>query len=389
MVEYASEILDKNIKFLSTIKNRTLPERLYNVIDDEKVLEEVLCRNLMHWTYVNRFIQFKETPYSKVWTEFCSHLEKGDVIKILIKQYNCSWLMYRVFEKKNIEEWLTDKQCSEAERIKIQLYGNYLDSNNSRLELVEKIIRNKIYPPKNIDIGPFFKDKIDERFFELDQLSVCLLNLFYIMDYTFLYNLQNNYRNFNHSDFLSLLKSVFPFDKYRELKTTRDFPKQKRNFHKLLKAWLLTQLENRKEDMDWDDFPEEYTYLFHYADKLVAPEIKKVDEKGEEAKISVGTLFDNESYPYHVFSDARAYQLFDTLAKHSVNQSQLSFIYRNMAEKETPRMILLKDTPFREWFNSQEYSVSLETHTKTFTNAKNEDRIAWYNNVKSLLVSGS
>ncbi len=47
-----------------------------------------------------------------------------------------------------------------------------------------------------------------------------------------------------------------------------------------------------------------------------------------------------------------------------------------MAEKEKPPLILVKDTPFRKWFNEQGYDIQLENHTKTHDNAKNEDRIA-------------
>ena len=64
--------------------------------------------------------------------------------------------------------------------------------------------------------------------------------------------------------------------------------------------------------------------------------------------------------------------------KYFKTSAAISFIFKKRAEKEKPPLILVKDTPFRNWFNEQRYEIQLENHVKTHDNAKNKDRLAAY-----------
>lgn len=92
-------------------------------------------------------------------------------------------------------------------------------------------------------------------------------------------------------------------------------------------------------------------------------------------------------YSRHIFADEMAYNLFSLLMRHFKTSAAISFIFRKMAEKEKPPLILVNDTPFRKWFNEQGYEIQLENHTKTYENAKNEDRLAAYGAAKELTMS--
>jgi hypothetical protein len=77
------------------------------------------------------------------------------------------------------------------------------------------------------------------------------------------------------------------------------------------------------------------------------------------------------------------------LADQATNPKQLSFIFRQMSEKEESQMIVVKDKPFRDWFNEQSFPLKVNEATSTYVNAKSEDRIWLYNTAKKLYFNES
>jgi hypothetical protein len=90
-----------------------------------------------------------------------------------------------------------------------------------------------------------------------------------------------------------------------------------------------------------------------------------------------------------MFLNQKSFQLFKLLMESFQTHATVSFAFRMMAEKENPCLIVVKDTPYREWFNQQNYKIQLETHTKTFENAKSDDRIALYKLAKQMIFNKS
>ncbi|MBZ9777701.1 hypothetical protein LB452_02090 [Psychroflexus sp. CAK8W] len=90
-------------------------------------------------------------------------------------------------------------------------------------------------------------------------------------------------------------------------------------------------------------------------------------------------------YPKHVFRDEKAFTLFHTIAKEMTKPAQLSFLFRQMSEAEKPAMIICRDAVFREWFNTEGYSLELENVTKRLSDVSTIDRLTLYNLAKKLL----
>ncbi|WP_026776845.1 hypothetical protein [Polaribacter sp. Hel_I_88] len=89
------------------------------------------------------------------------------------------------------------------------------------------------------------------------------------------------------------------------------------------------------------------------------------------SKLPLAGLQDTPDYPQVIFASYQGYHLFDTLAKGLSTKVVISFLYRFLYEKGH---ILVKDTPFRAWYNAQDYAIQLTTATETLKNSKSVDR---------------
>lgn len=79
------------------------------------------------------------------------------------------------------------------------------------------------------------------------------------------------------------------------------------------------------------------------------------------------------TFPTHIFKDEEAYQLFQKLAAHASNQEEIGFYFRQMSEKETPRLIIAKETVFRTWFNEESGNkIELKNPIKTYDRIKGQ-----------------
>ena len=79
-------------------------------------------------------------------------------------------------------------------------------------------------------------------------------------------------------------------------------------------------------------------------------------------------------YPESIFASAPAYLLFKAYAEMHTTKICISYLYRRMYEED--KLILVKDTLFREWFNRQDYPIKLLTATETYTKAETAERKA-------------
>lgn len=89
-----------------------------------------------------------------------------------------------------------------------------------------------------------------------------------------------------------------------------------------------------------------------------------------------------KEYPTYIFSSYEAFHLFDTLAKGLSIKVAVSYVYRLLHEKD---LIVVKDTPFRTWFNKQSYSIQLTTATETLQNSTSSEREQYVALVAELL----
>ncbi len=91
-------------------------------------------------------------------------------------------------------------------------------------------------------------------------------------------------------------------------------------------------------------------------------------------KPETNTKDENIKFPEHIFKTAKAYLLFKAYAEMHNSKICISYLYRRMYEKD--KLILVKDTPFREWYNRQNYPFKLLSATETYHKSHTAERQA-------------
>lgn len=227
-------------------------------------------------------------------------------------------------------------------------------------------------------------DRDNKELMKVLQVDILFNQLFVKLD--------NQYRqyliNFDDSEIQQFLKNDTPeaenLEYFKNPLLLQEFEEDKLIFLKLLKAFIKELLYKRKREFKLDKLPSIYDFLEVYAEELVP--LKRAVQINtnvrDEVKIPI-----NKDFPKSIFETPADYELFLCLIGFVTNTAQVSFIYRMMAEKEKLPKIIVKDTPFREWFNSQAFHIKLDNHTKTFINAENEDRKMFYKTVKNLIIN--
>lgn len=90
----------------------------------------------------------------------------------------------------------------------------------------------------------------------------------------------------------------------------------------------------------------------------------------------------SKDFPKYIFSSYEGYLLFDTLAKGLYAKVAISYVYRFLFEKG---LIVVKDTPFREWYNAQDYPIHLTSATETLQKSRSTDREQFVTIIANLL----
>lgn len=113
-----------------------------------------------------------------------------------------------------------------------------------------------------------------------------------------------------------------------------------------------------------------------------------VKTKDWNTKIKLKPLYVEQisaDFPTHVFKNKEAYHLFHIIAKGMTQHVQISFLFRQMSEGETPALIVCRDAVFRTWFNESKYKLELDIVTKRLADTRTPDRMLLYNLTKSFL----
>lgn len=118
--------------------------------------------------------------------------------------------------------------------------------------------------------------------------------------------------------------------------------------------------------------PEDKTFLFDAV----------LDQFATYFSFTTGLVASSKDFPKYVFSRYEGYLLFDTLATGLYAKVTVSYVYRFLFEKG---LIVLKDTPFREWYNAQDYPIRLESATETLQKSTSSDRVQFVAIVAKLL----
>jgi hypothetical protein len=117
--------------------------------------------------------------------------------------------------------------------------------------------------------------------------------------------------------------------------------------------------------------------LFEGAERLFKNLIDKLHKAAgkEHPEITTPTTVnftkESKNYPTHIFRRYDDFQLFDAVMQHDPNADEIGFLFRTMSEQETPAAIVVKETPFRTWFNQESgYKMELNNPIKTLSRIK-------------------
>lgn len=375
---------DLKIKWYNEIKNQTFKDRLWNITAD--TLEEQFKINFRNMIFVISFNGFKDDPLPAIFGTINEFLEEGFCFETVNKKWKFYFLDFQESELREIKKLLSEGLEDSVLKNKAGLYAQFLKENTFRFReidfLVELTAREKVYP----SLQELAKTKIKKAFLDMLELDKNQILLFRSLDRINLLMLLNPGNSVRKKQYIHNLQNIFDFEFYKNPSLFREFPREKETYLKILKTWLMDQIELRKRKLDWSFLPEEYQYVQDYAENL----LPQAEIKPRAAKVVPLATKANDPltpYPRHIFADEKAFELFSLLTRHFKTPAAISFIFRKMAEKEKPPLILVNDTPFRKWFNEQGYDIQLENHTKTYDNAKNEDRLAAYGMAKELIMS--
>jgi hypothetical protein len=167
------------------------------------------------------------------------------------------------------------------------------------------------------------------------------------------------------------------------------YPDAIKEFIRAIIAWLREKMYDRKKRLYWKRTPNTYLLIEEFIEELKQEVDPPKQMQQAESKATAKEFMSVENYPRSIFASQKYYAFFCLLADQATNLKQLSFIFRQMSEKENPKMIVVKDKAFRDWFNEQPFQMKAEEATSTHPNAKNEDRIWAYNTVKKLYFNES
>ncbi|MHB1148525.1 MAG: hypothetical protein ACYC01_13135 [Lutibacter sp.] len=153
----------------------------------------------------------------------------------------------------------------------------------------------------------------------------------------------------------------------------------KKQYKKVLGTWLLAKLDERmlKYRLNNNNLPEAYILVKQIGEALFYNQKTTIEIERSLPVKPAATNFNPR-----IFKDAQAFELFEKLNTSEINVTDLSFLFRKMAEKENPPMILVRDKEFRDWYAEMYNPVLVQNFTKTFDRAYSKERYNTYESAK-------
>ena len=377
------EIIAQNTELCNQLISYTVEEKL-DLLDTDN-LEQSFRTRYANQLYIAYFAILKDLHWHNWQYLIDEFFENAYTINVKANDIVPALNQFYKSEITELQTFIADINKGNPKILtKATLYLNYLNEDSKRYRRCDCLLLLQRKPENYDSIAQLAKAKLKKEFVNIDKLDREQSDLFQLIDLTYLLGLLSNKNLLTKEDDIELFPSCFDFDYYKNPHIFAEFPKDKNNFHKLLKSWVMEQVEVRKNIFEWEEIPAEYQYILNYANNLLPQVIKEISAIESAVQEKLASPID---YPKHIFADEKAFILFNLLLRHLKSFNAVSFVYRSMAEKEKPPLIVVNDTPFRNWFNSMDYHIQLDNHTKTYENAKNEDRIAAFNIAKELFIN--
>ncbi|MHB1148522.1 MAG: hypothetical protein ACYC01_13120 [Lutibacter sp.] len=379
------EDLNLKIKWVNEIKKIAFEDQLMALKED--TLEEQFKLNFRNWIFVDAFDAFKLYSGPIIFQMIYKYLENG--ASLMTEDYCPLKYYFSDFQSLELDAISTLLEAGAQNPVlveKANLYADFLNKNRVRFENIDYLLDIRAGEEMYPSLQELAKTKIKSAFVDIPTLDKEQISLFEYLDGIYKRRLLTPANHLKRTDYIHDLSRRFDFEGHKNPSLLREFPKDKETYLKILKTWLLDRIEIRKEIFEWTVLPPEFQYVQDYAESLLS-EIVKTPAKPKMVPSESQTVNQQIAYPKHIFADEKAFQIFSLLMEHFKTHATISFVFRTMAEKEKPSLILVNDTPFRAWFNEQKYLIQLECYTKTYEKSKNDDRIAAYNIAKEVVMN--
>lgn len=347
-------------------ENEELEFRVSQINEEGTNVKEVFEANLVNFIH-----QYKRFPNS--W-------ESEQIIDSawIYNQYSNGQLY--VMDDESIGD---ESPCSEFVRFEIyhflleikpkcKIYFNFIETYGETYQIIDRLTNRYNGNIKSSDcFRNYAKAKlqnvsldyatIENAFYRLEKLIIksTLLDLIHFL------------KIIKKESYEQEINQVFDMDYFLNPALIQE-PIELRNYCETVKTWIKKIGQDLKFKLNLPFIPNMLEWL--------------VLEIGNDAK-SEALEEETKEYPKYIFTNYKAFDLFDTIAKEMTTHPQISFLFRQMNEKEKPALIVVENSDFIKWFNQQNYSFTIDYPTKTFEQSKTEDRIVLYNVVKNLKIS--
>jgi hypothetical protein len=373
-----------NQNYLNQAKKEFNLDDFHNIPNNREAFIKYTKEKLRYWIRIEYFDYFDGETIQNLNQSIINFTESGD--KIHCKK-DFVPITIGNFESELSEElkYLTITQDSPSNlKGKIEAYKKFLievERNFSSVDVLNYDCQIERYES---DIFEQLVGKLIKKFFDIYEVYFDIMNAFDKADRSYRITLLSFDKNYYFKNYKKNESIFFILPKYLNPVVLKEFPKERLQFHKAIKTIINKQYDIRKTALDWDETPEEYKCIEEFAQQLTEPPV--VESQPNVIKQTIQNNIQNEEeYPRHIFINKKAFLLFQELNEGLESIAQVSFLYRMMAEKD--KLIVVKDTPFRDWYNENYDKIKLLNTTKTLELSTNKDRELWYSKVKALIYN--
>ena len=259
-------------------------------------------------------------------------------------------------------------------------YFNFLVMSDVKIKNISFFFYNNSYKNKksNIDFKNYATPKIGSDFINIDTYQKKFYTVLIDIDKQYYESLLKK-KIPNSEEVLVVINKTIDLQELASPIIFIEYPKELVVYKKLIKNWLLMEVEKRKRQFMWEEgyIPMPYLVITKFANRLLDP---------AERDYLIKDSPEYYQYPKHIFSGFKGYKLFEYYSKGIYNQTMLTFIYRNMRSNEREEYKILADpAPFLEWYNSQREHDNIFQINQPLSKVNSKERQQNYKIIKSLI----
>ncbi|WP_341200565.1 hypothetical protein [Croceibacter atlanticus] len=259
-------------------------------------------------------------------------------------------------------------------------YFNFLVMSDVKIKNISFFFYNNSYKNKksNIDFKNYATPKIGSDFINIDTYQKKFYTVLIDIDKQYYESLLKN-KIPNSEEVLVVINKTIDLQELASPIIFIEYPKELVVYKKLIKNWLLMEVEKRKRQFNWEEnnIPMPFLEITKFANRLLDP---------AERDYLIKDSPEYYQYPKHIFSGFKGYKLFEYYSKGIYNQTMLTFIYRNMRSNEREEYKILADpAPFLEWYNSQREHDKIFQINQPLSKVNSKERQQNYKIIKSLI----